>query len=359
MRPALLALLTPLLALTLSCEEEQEPEIQGAKGSPSKEDIVDVTDLLVGQGSSAGAILAGDPAELLASARAESTVSVGRLKPILLRLQEIAAGRNPERRGTYEGLPYGVWSGIADGVEVKHLVTVLSPGKMRYLTLGKKPGSPGDYRPILTGIFQKTSANRGGGRLRLDLTALADLGGGNADGVVHFWWSNRREGVVARRLLHRNVKDRGGPYPEPRNHGTDYLQEVGVRGVYRALAVGDLAPKLAGDEALALRMRWTPGQGGGADAVLVNPQNKARVKIRECWDEDGKRTAYQNDASFDDGDNPDVGDVSSCWGYAPQEAPEDPFYNEVDEAPEVVEALQAAGALGIPESEASDATRVE
>jgi hypothetical protein len=123
--------------------------------------------------------------------------------------------------------------------------------------------------------------------------------------------------------------------------------------------VGDLVPKLAGDEALALRMRWTPGQGGRADAVLVSPQNNARVKIHECWDEDGKRTAYQNDTAFDDGDNPDVGDVSSCWGYAQEQAPDEPLYNDVDEAPEVTEVLQAAGALGIPESEASDATRAE
>jgi hypothetical protein len=356
--PALLLLL--LTGLLFSCDDPQnEPEITGAQGSPSKEDIVDVTDLLVGDTSGAGAAVIGDPAELLGAARKESTEGLARLRAVLQRLQGVAAGRDPERRGLASSRPYGVWSGTVDGVEVRHTVTVLAPDRMRYLMQARKAGDQGSFRPILTGIFLKKSPTKGGGRLHMNLTNLSDLGGASADGQLQLWWANDRPGTTARRLLYRGVKDRSGPYPDARNYGTDYLREAGVRGVYRALVVGDLVPKLAGNEALALRMSWTPGQGGRADTLLVGGQSNATVRSSECWDSEGKRTAHRNDAAFDDAENPDEGDVSSCWGYPQQKAPDAPVYEAVDTAPEVEEALSAVGATTVPEADATDATDPE
>lgn len=340
-----------LLAL-LSCDSGGgEPPPPDAV--PNQGDVVAVTDLLVAESSGSGAIDVGDPAELLGAARQESVASVARLRSVLQRLQDVAGGREPDRRGTAAGLPYGVWTTSTSGLDLRLVATRLTDTRVRYLLQGKANG--GVYRWLMTGVFVRQSPSRGGGRLLLNLSNISDLGGGSADGTVQVWWSNAQDKLVARRVLYRNVTDRSSTAPA-RNYGMDYLRQEGVGGRFRTLVVGDLLPNLPGNEALAVRMLWKTGEGGRGDALLVNAQNNVAVRSSECWDGSGNRTAHRNDVALDDADNPDSGDVTSCWGFPQGPAPDAPGYDTYDVDPDVDAALKAAGASDISEADAGDQT---
>lgn len=353
MRRPLCALIS-CLALCLSCDKSDggdPPPDPGLK--PSNEDVVDVTDLLVAENSGSGAIDVGDPAELLGAARKESIEAVARLRSVLQRLKDAAGDREPGKRALINGLPYGVWDASKDGIDLSLFATVVAPDRIRYLLLGKKTGDSAASKPLLTGVFVKKSPRKGGGRLHLNLTNISDLGGGGADGVIWIWWSNAKDKQVARRVLYRNVKDRAGSYLSVRNYGMDYLRQEGVGGRFRTMVVGDLAPKVPGDETLAVRVLWNSSQGGRGDAVLFGSQGNPALRSNECWDKDGNRTAHKDDIAANDADNPDAGDTSSCWGFAQDQAPDSPYPDSYDADPVVADELTAAGATDVTEADAS------
>lgn len=356
--PALLAI--SIVAAACDSDKEEAADSSGV----TNEDVVQVSDLLVADSSGAGAIKVGDPAELLAAAARESKDSIEKIRSIVQRMGDVATSVEPARKGkTALGQPYGVWSGVREGADVKFIVTRTAPDRARYLVLGRKEGDTGAYKGLLTGIFIKKAPRKGGGRIHLNLTNISDITGGapDASGSAHVWWANFRDGTVARRVAYRALIDRTKADSPPRNYGMDYIQKTGTGGRFRTLAIGDYVPVLNGPELLGLRVLWSTSEGGRADGVLLSlSPYKVLGHINECWDRYGKRTANYNDNPADDADNPNEGDTNACAGFPKDDkVPEPKGAEGSDVDPEVDAELTEVGATAITEAEAEDASNPE
>jgi hypothetical protein len=340
--------LFPLAVAGCSSDEPAD-----AGGDVAKEDIVRVSDLLVQSADGAGAIKIGDPAELLGLAKSQSNVLTARTRAALQYVEAIAQGRDPGRRGkTPAGLPFGVWTGVREGVEAKLIAVKLTDSRVRYLLLAHKAGDPGAFKPLLTGVFVRKAAERGGGRLHVNLTNTSDLLGGDADGVLQVTFANLRDDRKVRRLAYRNLTLRGGD-ATPRNFSADYVYQPGVGGRFRIVGVGELVAKLDGPERFAMRVKWTPA-GGRADALVTGGSPPATFHASECWGPGGLRTAYASEA-VDPGEEIG-GDVGVCAGYPLDEVPASSAAADAQEPePDAAADLADTEASSITEAEADEA----
>lgn len=353
--PRLLALSALTLALSAAGCSNSDSDNSASADKAGREDVVSVSELLVLDDTGTGALKIGDGAELLAEAQQASKQAVERIRSAAHHLEEMAASKEPDRTGTTLGQPWSVWTASKDGADYRLFVLRIKDTRVRYYLSGKK-SADADYKPLLTGVFLKKEARRGGGRIHINLTNVSDVEGGpNADGQMQVWFANFRNDTVARRVLYRKLVSRSDPEKNAYNYGSDYLRHPGVGGRFRALAVGDLAPAIPGNEGLALRAVWRTGEGGRADGLLIGLGQVPKVlgHFSECWDKGGLRTAFKNIDGPENPDNPSEGDVSSCAGIAQDTVPDSLGRLEnTDVDPDVDAELTESGAASIDEKDA-------
>ena len=358
---AIASMLAALLLLP-ACNPE-DADSGDPKATITRDDIVDIDDLLVEDAADAGAVKVGETAWLLGEARMHARNATAHIRSVLHKIKITLKHRAPDATGvTVFDQPFGVWNGSDNGVDYRLLATRVTGRRVRYALYGRKPG--GDFKGLLTGVFVKRAPRRGGGRLHLNLGNMSALTGAPGHtGMVHVWFANHRAGVKARRVVYRNVKPIDGSKPAV-HFGIDLLHRKvagkSVGGRLRVIGVDDIVPESPGTEVAAIRVLWKTGVGGRADAFVARIKPlpwKTLGHMHECWDAKGLRTAYADNIPGNEADNPNQGDVTACFGMQSSDVPEATANldgNDFD--PEVDLLLGEAEADVIDEGEAAQTT---
>ncbi|RMG12359.1 MAG: hypothetical protein D6729_16625 [Deltaproteobacteria bacterium] len=319
------------------------------------DDVVDVDALLYDDGSSAGAAMVGDPATFLLSAQQQVSDTNSHIRSALGLLKAIVESREPDLAGrNRQGQAYAIWDGQSDGKDVRLLVLRVNKRRVRYL-LAAREGAGAPWKGLMTGIFIKFAPRVGGGRLHISLSNISDLfDSTNSDGSIHVVFAIHRADARGRRILYLNVKDRGDPEATPLTYGSDIIHFPGQGGRMRAVFYGDLlpgdVPPVAGTELFAMRVLWRTGQGGRADALIAHalpPPAQVLGTAHECWDADGRRTAYLDTFGDNDAEDPNEGDVTdaaSCGGFGEDQVPEEVVDSAHDADPQLDALLAEAEA---------------
>jgi len=359
----LVCLFVPALALAAwACSSDSGT---AATSTPvTKADIVDVDELTIEGSDAASPIKVGDPAALLGLAKVEGKQSIATVKAVLAHIKDIAKGKDPVRSGkTAAGQDFGVWEAKKGTATVKLVIIRMTEKRLRYLLFAKKDDTSA-FKALMTGVFVKWAPNAGAGRFHLSLTNTSDtMPGLDVDGSIHFYFATHKADLKGRRLVYKNVIKRNDKDGVPANFAMDVLHKVGVGGRIRTFAIGDIQTKLDGIELFAMRVLWKNGLGGRADGVLahVKPLPVAVLAhVHECWDKDGKRTAYKDDVTLNDKDDPDEGDVTKCVELAQEEVPDGSAKPDgTDPDPELDALLNEGEATAIDEAAASEAVDPE
>ena len=328
----------------------------------TQDDVVDLGDLITQDPDlAAAAEMIGDPATLLAEGRKQGEKARADVAAVMSFIKQVAVGEPTKTGETPRGNAGAVWVKTVNGVELTLGVERTAPNRLRYLMAGK--AADGTMKGLLTGVFIKKAPKTGGGRLHVNLTNLSDLfNAPGADGSIHFWFANHKADLRGRRIAYVNVSRRDDPNMQKVNYGADLVRLVGVGGRFRSVAISDFSPASPGNEAVGLRVLWKAGQGGRASGAIatLGAMPQVQATMHECWDKDGKRTAYMDDIAGNDMNNPNEGDVTMCAGFA-KEPPPDPMDVSVDGAdvdPELDTLLDDAGASTIIVADADDATDI-
>lgn len=342
------------IALGLASCASEDTATQTASGEQvTKDDVVQVDDLVVSEKDNAGAGSIGQPATLLGLAKQEAKVSRDAVATVFDLIKEIAQDKAPTSTGTTKaGLHYGLWTQEKAGVNLKFWVIRTAANRLRYLMTGSKAAGP--QRFLLTGVFIKAAPHVGGGRLHVSLTNATELfGAPGKTGSMHVWFANHKKDVRGRRIAFVNVNDAKNP-GLPVNVVADAVYWPGVAGQMRTVAVEDFSAKLPGNEALAMRVRYKVGAGGRADAVMASLAGGKPTKLgeaHECWDKDGNRTGYLS--APEDPNNKTEGTVTKCIDWAQDSVPDGAAAADgKDPDPDLDALLKDSGAAAIDVSEA-------
>jgi hypothetical protein len=320
-------------------------------------DIVDLGDLLQQDlDAAAAAEMVGDPATLLAEGKRQADVARKDVAAVLDFIKQATAGE-PSAKGMVGGRAWARWVKEIAGTEIRFSAVRVTDDRLRYLVQGK--AMDGSYKPLLTGIFVKKADKRGGGRFHVNLSNVSDLFvSPGADGTVHFVFANDKDEARGRRIAYLNVTRRDAPMAPAANFAADLVRLTGQGGRFRSVGVGDLITDLPGNEAFALRILWkrdTGGRGDAAMASLADPMKPLPLgTAHECWDAEGKRSAYMDDYAANDAKNPNEGDVTNCAGFPKEDVPGSAASpSGADPDPELDALLDDAGASDVTEAEAS------
>ncbi len=337
-----------------------EPDPDPAVQEIAQEDVVELGDLITQDpDASAAAEMTGDPAIMLAEAKKQGEKARGDVAAVLGFVKQLAAEAPVMKGAKADGKAFSLWKKAIAGKDTSLLLVRVEPGRFRYLVAVEN--ADGTRSPLLAGIFVKKGPGTGGGRFHVNLTNVSNaFGAPEADGSIHFWFANHKGDKRGRRIAYRNVVRRDDPDKRVVNYGADLVRLVGVGGRFRSVGVGDFVQQVPGKEAMGLRVLWKAGEGGRASAAVatIGPMKQLLGIAHECWDMDGKRTAYSDDNPNNDADQPNEGVVTMCAGLA-QESPTDQgnvSESGMDIDPQLNALLEESGAMDIDEAEANIVT---
>ncbi|HEY4220883.1 MAG TPA: hypothetical protein VGO62_06060 [Myxococcota bacterium] len=354
---AMFAAISAVGALTVACGP-------GDLDAVTKDDTPDLSDLInKDDGGAAAAGQVGEPATLLAMAQDQGETVRSNVASVLQFVHDATANDPTVQGKNVLNQPFARWDIHGDlGLSLHVFAIRTEPDRVRIIVQGEKDALS---LPLMTGVFVKKAPRVGGGRFDLSFTNISqifDAPGQGTDGSLHFLFANVRPDLHGRRVAYIDVIDHAKGQTEPQSFVADLVRLVGVGGRFRSIYAADIAPQLPGFEAVGMRVAWLKGLGGRADAVIATQANGGQILAisHECWDNDGLRTAYQDSVAGNDSDanaGPDSGDVAHCNNLDDSTVDSAAVQNNTtDTDPDLDSALDDAGATGVTDDEASDAS---